>query len=76
MRVFFLQILKDAANVAFPEIEVKQKDFNLFQNPWMSKGLLISSKTKQKILSKKTKIFGQVNVNNLQNFNIVFNKCF
>ena len=41
----------------------------------MSKRLLISSKTKNKLFSKKTKIPSKENGNNFKNFNILFNKC-
>ena len=71
----FFQIIKDAGDVAFPEIEVKPKTFNSFRSPWMSKGLFISSKTKNKLFSKKIKVPSEVNINNFKQFNILFNKC-
>ena len=46
----FFQILSDAGDVAFPQVEVKPKTSSSFRNPWMTSGLLISSKNKNKLV--------------------------
>ena len=59
----------------FPEVDVKPKNSFSFRNPWMSSGLLISSKNKNKLYSKKLNNPSPVNVNNFQAYNVLFNKC-
>ena len=42
----FFQIISDAVDVAFPEVEVKPKISSSFRSPWMTPGMIISSKNK------------------------------
>ena len=51
----FFQLISESGDVAVPEVEVKPKLSSTFRSPWMSKGLLISSKNKSKLISKKVK---------------------
>ena len=39
----------------FPEVEVKPKVSSSIQSPWMTSGMRISSKNKNKLFSKKLK---------------------
>ena len=43
----FFQILGDSGNLAFPEVEILPKKYRSCRSPWMTAGLLISSKTKK-----------------------------
>ena len=70
----FFQIIGEAGNLAFPEVDVRPKNSSSFQNPWMSKGLLISSKTKNKLFSKKVRNPSLLNISNFQAYNVLFNK--
>ena len=71
----FFQILSEASDVAFPEVDIKPKNSSCFRNPWMSSGLLVSSKTKNKLYCKKLNNPSNVNINNFQTYNVLFNKC-
>ena len=71
----FFQILDDSRDVAFPEVNVKPKPSLSFRSPWMSIGLLISSKTKTKLFSKKIKKPSQLNDVKFKTYNNLFNKC-
>ena len=71
----FFQILSEAGDVAFPQVEVKPKTSSSFRNPWMSSSLLISSKSKNKLYCKKLKCPSLINVNNFHAYNVLFNKC-
>ena len=51
----FFEKLTAAADLAFPLIQMKPSKFKARHKPWMSSGLLVSSATKHKLLSKKLK---------------------
>ena len=42
----FYEIIGNASDVAFPEVLIKPKSVKSFRSPWMSIGLLKSSRTK------------------------------
>ena len=71
----FFQLISESGDVAFPEVEVKPKLSSTFRSPWMSKGLLISSKNKSKLFSKKVKCPSFYNTEVFKDYNIIFNKC-
>jgi hypothetical protein len=71
----FFQIIGEAADVAFPEVEVKPKMSCSIRSPWMSSGLLKSCQTKNKLFTKKINKPSEQNTNNFRVFNILFNKC-
>ena len=71
----FFNICNSATEVSFPEITVFPKQSRLCHSPWMSTGLLISSKTKQKLFSKKTKFPTEPNISKFKTFNNIFNMC-
>jgi hypothetical protein len=48
----FFDIFNSARDVAFPEVKVKQKAVQFSHSPWMSKGLMISQKRKEKLFAK------------------------
>ena len=49
----FFSIFNDALDLAFPEVQVSTNKNKVPLNPWMTKGLLISRKRKERLLSKK-----------------------
>ena len=51
----FFDIFNSARDVAFPEIKVKQKPMKISHSPWMTKGLRVSQKRKEKLFAKKVK---------------------
>ena len=71
----FFEILSNAGDLAFPEVDVKPKTSSSFRNPWMSGGLLISSQTKNKLFRKKLNSPSPSNIKKFQTFNNLFNKC-
>jgi hypothetical protein len=71
----FLNLWDNAKDLAFPEITVKPKIFAFSHSPWMTDGLLISSKTKQKLFSKKLANPTQNNNEKFKTFNNIYNSC-
>ena len=61
-----------ARDIAFPEVKVKQKSVRFKHSPWMSRGLLVSQKRKEKLFAKKLKF---PNAENIEKFKI-FNKMY
>ena len=61
-----------ARDIAFPEVKVKQKSVRFKHSPWMSIGLLVSQKRKEKLFAKKLKF---PNAENIEKFKI-FNKMY
>ena len=70
----FFEIINNAGDLAFPEVDVKPKNCSSFRNPWMSRGLLISSQSKNKLFRKKLSNPSPLNTNKFQTYNILFNK--
>ena len=61
-----------ARDIAFPEVKVKQKSIRFIHSPWMSRGLLVSQKRKEKLFAKKLKF---PNAENIEKFKI-YNKMY
>ena len=61
-----------ARDIAFPEVKLKQKSVRFKHSPWMSIGLLVSQKRKEKLFAKKLKF---PNAENIEKFKI-FNKMY
>ena len=70
----FFQIFNEIRDVSFPEIKVKQKPQNFVHSPWMTKGLMISQKRKEKLFSKKVKKPTDNNKEMFKIYNKVYNK--
>ena len=66
--------MNGAFDVSFPEVTVKRRPENINHSPWMSEGLLKSSKTKQKLFSKKLKNPTEINKQKFCVYNKLFNK--
>ena len=49
----FFEKFNLARDIAFPEVKVKQKSVRFQHNPWMSTGLKVSQKRKEKLFAKK-----------------------
>ena len=49
----FFDIIDNAVNLSFPEVTTKLNTDSTPLNPWMSQGLMISRKHKEKLFSKK-----------------------
>ena len=71
----FFSIYNNSAELAFPEITVKPKKSTFVHSPWMTPGLLISSKTRQKLLRSKQTDPSDHNVTRFRKFNKIFTTC-
>ena len=71
----FFSIYNNSAELAFPEITVKPKKSTFAHSPWMTPGLLISSKTRQKLLRSKQADPSVQNVTKFRKFNNIFTTC-
>ena len=70
----FFELINSARDVAFPEIKVKQKVQNFTHCPWMSKGLIVSQKRKEKLFAKKVKNPTNSNKQTFKTYNTMYNK--
>ena len=70
----FFDIFNSARDVAFPEVKVKQKAVQFSHSPWMSKGLMISQKRKEKLFAKKVRRPSELNKQTFTTYNTVYNK--
>ena len=70
----FFDIFNSARDVAFPEITVKQKPIKFAHSPWMTKGLKISQKRKEKLFAKKLKSPTDTNRLMFKTYNTIYNK--
>ena len=69
----FMNIYADAYEEAFPLKTIKVRKKLIKQEPWVTKGLIISSINKDKLFRKKLNKPNAVNINNFSKYNI-FNK--
>ena len=70
----FFEILNSARDLAFPEIKVKQKPVKFFHSPWMTQGLRVSQKRKEKLFAKKIKNPTEPNILKFKMYNSIYNK--
>ena len=70
----FFETFNSARDLSFPEIKVKQKPIQFSHSPWMTKGLLISQKRKEKLFAKKIKKPNELNKMKFKNYNTAYNK--
>ena len=70
----FFSIMNAARDVSFPEIKVRQKPQNFIHCPWMSKGLIVSQKRKEKLFAKKIKNPSDINKQKFKIYNTLYNK--
>ena len=68
----FFDIFNGAFNLSFPETELKPNKNKIRVNPWMTSGLLISRKTKEKLFSLKLKNPTNYNIEKFKRFNKLY----
>ena len=61
----------NAFNISFPAVEVTSKNKHLKREPWITLGLIKSSKTKAKLFAKKLSTPSDHNVKTYREFNII-----
>ena len=71
----FFSIYNSAAELAFPEITVRPKKHTFAHSPWMTPGLLISCKSRQKLLRAKETNPSDHNIARFRSFNKIFTAC-
>ena len=70
----FFNLLDDARAMAFPEVMIKPSKNKFSHEPWMTKGLLVSCRSKSKLFSKKIKNPSDQNIGQFKIFNNIYNK--
>ena len=70
----FMNIYADAYEEAFPLKTIKVRKKLIKQEPWVTKGLIISSINKDKLFRKKLNKPNDININNFTKYNKIFNK--
>ena len=70
----FMNIYADAYEEAFPLKTIKVRKKLIKQEPWVTKGLIISSINKDKLFRKKLNKPNEININNFTKYNKIFNK--
>ena len=71
----FFEIYNTSAELAFPEVTVRPKKHTFVHSPWMTPGLLISCKSRQKLLRAKEKNPSDQNVAKFRAYNKIFTAC-
>ena len=71
----FIDLYKKPFDIAFPLKTIKISNRNIKREPWMTKGLLNSSRNKSKLLIKKLKKPTQANVTYYKTYVNIFNKA-
>ena len=71
----FFSIYNSAAELAFPEITVRPKKHTFAHSLWMTPGLLISCKSRQKLLRAKKTNPSDQNITRFRSFNKIFTAC-
>ena len=69
-----MNIYADAYEEAFPLKTIKVRKKLIKQEPWVTKGLIISSINKDKLFRKKLNKPNAVNINNFTKYNNIFNQ--
>ena len=72
--ILFFEVFNSARDVAFPEVIVKQKHIKTSHSPWMTLGLRVSQKRKEKLFSKNIKKRTDTNKLHFKNYNTIYNK--
>ena len=60
--------------MAFPEVMIKPNKNKFSHEPWMTKGLLLSCRSKSKLFSKKLRNPNDKNINLFKTYNNIYNK--
>ena len=67
-------VINYARDIAFPEKKVKQKAKRFVHSPWITKGLIISHKRKEKLFAKKRRNPSDLNQQNFKQYDMIYNK--
>ena len=67
----FMKLYIDAFNISFPMVETRPKNKHMKQQPWITTGLIESSKTKAKLFSRKLSTPSDHNIKAYKDFNII-----
>jgi hypothetical protein len=70
----FFEIIDSARDISFPAVKVKQKPSTFKHNPWISNGLKISQKRKEKLFAKRLKSPTDINLETFKIYNKIYNK--
>ena len=70
----FFNVINSARDIAFPEKKVKQKAKRFVHSPWITKGLIISHRRKEKLFAKKKRNPSDINQQNFKQYNMIYNK--
>ena len=70
----FMNLYKNAFEKAFPLKRSKIQRKNITREPWFTTGLLASSKTRRKLLTKKLQKPTEQNIQTYKNYNKLYNK--
>ena len=70
----FFHTIDAAVDVSFPEVTIKTRQKILTYSPWMTQALLKSTRTKQRLFSKKLRIPTDANKKGFTTYNQIFNK--
>ena len=70
----FIELYKDAHNIAFPIKRTKTPKKFIKRSAWMTKGLVQSSLTKNKLLKKKLKMPSESNINKYKQYCKMYNR--
>ena len=70
----FFEIINLAVDSNFPPIKVKPKPKKFKHSPWMTAGLLISCKKKEKLFAKKKRCPSTQNIHVFKTYNTFYNK--
>ena len=71
----FFSLYNSAAHLAFPEITIQPRKGKFAHSPWMTPGLLISSKSRHYLLRAKQTNPSRQNVSKFRQYNKVFTAC-
>ena len=70
----FFEKINGVRDISFPEIKMKPKVNRFKHSPFMTKGLLVSHKRKERLFAKKVKNPSDINLNKFKVYNTIYNK--
>ena len=70
----FFEKIDSAVNLHFPLTKIRNSAKNFKHSPWMTNGLFISHKTKEKLFAKRKKCPSNENITAFKNYNNLYNK--
>ena len=70
----FFEKINSAIDFHFPVTKLKLTSKKVRQTPWMTRGMLVSHKTKEKLFAKRKKFPSDQNIANFKTYNNLYNK--